>query len=1106
MTFRSRSIVLVLAATFTAVVCTAAHAADQPDAPPPAEASPGETPFPTEGLSPALADLLKKAAEGDPAVSAAPVKPPTESEDQPAEPTAPAAQEPPPQPAGPPMPDMPAPPPGMTSQVLRGVLHKPGEQPGVQSAAPQPETPSWILDALPNPDEIEWRSPEAAPLQPPLGEGLPSVQPRPSPAAGQVRQPTKTAPAVPPDGLPQPNHPSLIEAVEAGDTADVENHILRGADLEAANAQGDTPVMAAAREGRAQILELLLDYGASPLSANDQMQTVAIVEAARKKHWECVRLLREFGAVYSLSTAAFHGDTQSMKDILETNPGALEESGAANRNTPMHFAAIGGHTESVRFLAEKGAGLSPSNSTKDTPFAYAVNLNHAEVVKTLVELGVDVNERLKGGETVLHRKARDGNTETVDLVLSLGGDINAPDETGATPLHVAAACNHPQMIDFLVDRGARVDATDNQGETPLHIAAGAGAVAALTALLDRGAGMAALDSDGATPLHSAAKGGKKETLLALWEHGADPAAVTNRQATLLHSVVEGAGARPFGQDRRSGFTNAMEHRFDLVDLLMDRGLAVDARDDEGMTPLHYAAKNGQRVMCYVLLRDGAPVNATDALGRTPLLCALEKAFNYTANTLLEAGADVKKADNLGRTPLQVAAQTADKQLVQHILDQGADVRAVDSNGWTVLHYAADKGTADVVVLLLAMGAPLNARDIAGRLPLHIAAHRDTPDVVNVLAGNGSELSAKDFKGRQPLHVAAAEGCKESVEILLDYGADPNETDSAGYTPLHIAAELGNYDLIRPLIYYNADINLRNNDGKTPRDLAQANGDRRMLSLFRTSVTGEFDRAMKEGDAKGVERLIATNRALVNWRQGGRTALHVAAENGNRQLVELLLGYGANVALSESVGNQSTPLHLAAAKGHQAIVELLLMMGANPAALDAEKRTPADVAEQSGHAEVAAAIRKYAEKTSVEETSAAPGGGRPRRRTLFSLIAAGNVEEIREMLDAYREAVSKKFLSLAPVQLAATMGKKEILALLLERGADPNSLSNANTGRTLLHEAANRGLSEICEILVSAGADPNALDKDGKKPAELASANGFSDLAKLLKGKAVQETE
>jgi len=1112
MRFRSFLVLLLLAATFTSGVLTTARAADQPNSQPPAQGSP-EKPFPIDTLPPEVVGLLEKAAEGDPSVIAAPAKPAAEPEDGSSQQEdVPAPQAPPvpqtaPAPAppqtAPPMPGMPTLGPGMTFQPLRGVLHKQGEEQAQQPAAAEQEMPNWLSDVLPSQNQIDWRAPGAAALQEPLGGAVTGLQPPTPGAATMLRQPTKEAPATPPDGLPLPKYPTLIDAVKAGDVTDMENHIWRGVDLDATNPQGDSAVMVAAREGQAKILELLLDYGAHPATSNDQTHQAPVVAAAKNKHWDCVRLLREFGAVYSLSQAAYYGDMQSMEDMLEASPDVLGELDLI-RNTPMHSAAIGGHAEAIRYLIEKGAPLSPSNSEQDTPLAFAVKLNKAEAVKTLVAAGVDVNEPLKGGETVLHRKARDNDTETIELVLSLGGEINAPDETGATPLHVAAVSNHPQMIGFLLDHQARVNPTDDNGETPLYKAARVGAGAALETLLDRGADMTAPDAEGATPLHAAAKGGKKQTLLALLERGADSAAVTNRKATLLHSAVQGAGARPLGQDRKLRITNEMGDRIDLINMLIAKGLPIDARDEAGMTPLHYAAQNGQRALCHVLLTGGAAVDATEMLGRTPLLCALEKSFTFTAETLVDGGANVQKADNLGRTPLHVASQTAGKELIQRFLNLGADIQALDSNGWTVLHYAADKGTADVIRLLLAMGASIDAKDIAGRLPLHLAADRDAPDVIKVLAGNGSDLAAEDFKGRQPLLVATGEGHKDTVEILLQHGADPNAADDAGYTALHIAAELGHRDLIRPLIYHRGDTNLRNNNGKTPSDLAMANEDRRTSSLLRTNMTADFDRALKQGDVEKVERMVSANRALVNRRQSGQTALYMACETGNKQLVEVLLGYGANIALSESVRNKPAPLHAAAQKGRLDIVQLLLMMGANPEVLDPEKQTPADLAEKHGHRNVAEAIRKHAEELAKAETPTQSPGSHGRK-TLFSLIAAGDAETVRKMLDTYSGAVSEKFLSLAPAQLAVTMGKKDILALLLERGANPNQVSNANTRRTLLHEAASRGLREICELLVSAGADPDARDSNGKTPADLAGNSGFADLAKLLKERAVRET-
>eukprot|EP00850_Spirogloea_muscicola_P021170 SM000239S08075 [mRNA] locus=s239:156234:157690:+ [translate_table: standard] len=81
---------------------------------------------------------------------------------------------------------------------------------------------------------------------------------------------------------------------------------------------------------------------------------------------------------------------------------------------------------------------------------------------------------------------------------------------------------------------------------------------------------------------------------------------------------------------------------------------------------------------------------------------------------------------------------------------------------------------------------------------------------------------------------------------------------------------------------------------------------------------------------------------------GRTALHMAAANGNITIVRLLLGSGqADVRACNLEG--STALHWAALNGHQQVVELLIEQGADPAALNRHERTPVDEALSQGHA-------------------------------------------------------------------------------------------------------------------------------------------------------------
>ena len=131
-----------------------------------------------------------------------------------------------------------------------------------------------------------------------------------------------------------------------------------------------------------------------------------------------------------------------------------------------------------------------------------------------------------------------------------------------------------------------------------------------------------------------------------------------------------------------------------VQMLLDRGADLTARDQHGGTPLHYAAMRN----------------------KTPAVVAL----------LLDRGADLTARTQYGGTPLHGAAgYNETPAVVALLLDRGADLTARTQDGWTPLHGAAGYSeTPAVVALLLDRGADPKLRDKEGKLPVEYAAEND----------------------------------------------------------------------------------------------------------------------------------------------------------------------------------------------------------------------------------------------------------------------------------------------------------------------------------------------------------------------------------------------
>jgi ankyrin repeat protein len=125
----------------------------------------------------------------------------------------------------------------------------------------------------------------------------------------------------------------------------------------------------------------------------------------------------------------------------------------------------------------------------------------------------------------------------------------------------------------------------------------------------------------------------------------------------------------YSDDYYMTFRAEQTRRNALVEQLIARGAAVNARDFAGRTPLHEAA-GGRGELVSVFLRHGAEVNARDKGGVTPLHRAAQYGDDATITTLLKAGAAVNAVDRHGATPMDYAVGNGMEDTVILLLEHG----------------------------------------------------------------------------------------------------------------------------------------------------------------------------------------------------------------------------------------------------------------------------------------------------------------------------------------------------------------------------------------------------------------------------------------------------
>ncbi|KAF3271856.1 hypothetical protein TWF128_000384 [Orbilia oligospora] len=194
----------------------------------------------------------------------------------------------------------------------------------------------------------------------------------------------------------------------------------------------------------------------------------------------------------------------------------------------------------------------------------------------------------------------------------------------------------------------------------------------------------------------------------------------------------------------------------------------------GMIGVHFAAYFGLWESMTVMVAEGADIEAKDEEGGTPLLWAALNGHKAVVRLLVDNGADLEAKDGINeRTPLCWAALNGHDAVVKLLIDEGADLGAKDHFcNDTPLHLAASGGHEAVVRLLVDKGADLKATDhIYESTPLHQAASRGHEAVVKLLVDRGASLEVKDGYGATPLCQAMLEGHEAVVRMLVDKIAD-----------------------------------------------------------------------------------------------------------------------------------------------------------------------------------------------------------------------------------------------------------------------------------------------------------------------------------------------
>ncbi|KAJ5882525.1 ankyrin [Penicillium soppii] len=522
----------------------------------------------------------------------------------------------------------------------------------------------------------------------------------------------------------------------------------------------------------------------------------------------------------------------------------------------------------------------------------------------------------------------------------------------------------------------------------------------------------------------------------------------------------------------------------IVDFFLSHGADINAKDSQEGTALHYAAAGGHLSMVRRLLKQ-------------------EKGL-----------LDIRDVSD--NTALLLALHCGHASVAKYLLDRGADTSTKAPEDWTALHYAARKGYFYIARQILKRNKSLlDMRTIENDTALTLATFGGHIAIVDCLLSHGADIHAKDSKDWTSFHLAASEGHLKILQRLLKRDLEILELrTSEDDTALTLATYEGHTAIVEYLISRGADIYAKDSDGRTAWHLSAVKGhseimmllfqrDKNLLETEDSNQTTALLLAGQFGRTSVANYLLSIGANIDARNSETDTAIHLAAESGSLDIVELILQ--ARPDLLESRGfTGDTPISVALKLRHSAVFEFLFDKGADIIATNEEDDTPFHIAATKGHFQI---IKRMLDR----DPSILNAKGYKGRTAILSALMADHV--VSEDLTTSGNLLIFEYLfekgadiSIAdehadlPLHFAVSRGYPTAVEQILERKPDLIE-AKGHMGRTALSLALFQDQLNIVDSLLEKGADIAVLDDEDNNSLHAAAWGGHLNAAEeILKKK------
>jgi ankyrin repeat protein len=551
----------------------------------------------------------------------------------------------------------------------------------------------------------------------------------------------------------------------------------------------------------------------------------------------CLSSLTAAATKSPVADAVMNRDHAALRTFLQqkADVNAPQVDGA----TALHWAVYHDDGEAVDALVAAGAKVDAANREGVTPLMMASLFGDPAIITKLIKAGADPKQRGRNGETMVMFAARNGNPDAIKLLIDAGADVNAKETIrGTTALMWAVDQRHPAAVKMLLQRGADFSAKSGPAGLPRNYMAQRVNTTAVDAAKRRYAAAAAAGRTYEEQLafeqaNGTTVGPRGFDQVVQQQQREAQQQLQQQQARSQQPSAAGAPAQAGAGQGNAG-----------------RGGAV-ARQAPAVTSVNPDAdQDDTEVVVAGLVGSGGG-------GLTPLIFAAREGDLESARYLLEAGADINQASEYGWTPLLTATNNRHYKLATYLLEQDADPNIPNKGGWTPLYLAtdnrnieggdypvpkADLDSLEFIRTLLDYGADVDARVKDNTLTRTIftmqwlfedgataflrAAQSSDVALMKLLLEYGADPKIPSNYGDTALSVAAGIGWVEGVtyewskqanveaiKLLLDLGLDPNSSNRDGRTPLMGAAIKGRNDVVQLLVDHGAKLETRDHGSR-----------------------------------------------------------------------------------------------------------------------------------------------------------------------------------------------------------------------------------------------------------------------------------------------------